>query len=701
MNQPGQRSTSTPDDAGAASPPRQSRLLGSLALIALVALCVLRSSVGTRLDSFTVDEPWHIVAGTTYLRSGDFSLNPEHPPLVKLWAGAAMPDDFRLRPTKVLTEKKQERTWVEQTMFQDNDSARAQQRARVAMWGFHAGLLLLLGGLLWHACGWAWAAGTLSFLAIEPTIGAHLPVVMTDLPLTLTLMIAAVCGGLLAARWQWRWAIACGVAVGLALGAKHSALAGLGGLGLLMLAATHGGWRHGGWTEVARRQLRLLACAALAVFVLWAFYGFHFHASPDGGDAFNRSIADKIAELKLVNWREGIALADRFQLLPRAWLWGLADTVRTGVEGRGIAMHFIWGVPYMGAPPWFAWPAILASKLPLALIALTLLGAATLWRSRLPASARWTLLAVLATCSFHLFALIGSGGAWGGVRHALPLIAGAAILAGAAISMAWQRRSVPLLVVTAGLLAAAVTTTLHEPRLWEYHNELAGGSEGAYRYFGNEGLDLGQRFAEIRAFHDRHIAPGGQLLYSDYWMGEEQVLAAGLAYHRRVESLDDTNVEGRYDGWFIYPMSDTLPWPQWDWDPAQVFEHLELVQRFGFVGIWKGRQVRPQTRASSLFNKVSDYIYKEGGDDWALVARRLEEVVALLPQKVDAGIELGNAYLRLGEGEQAIVAYRRLLEQDQIPVDALVRAELEHQIERIADSSDLARVDPVRNPWLE
>ena len=692
--------------ASASAPGSTSRrtlrvVCGGLALVLLVGLGVSRSSVGTRLDSFTVDEPWHVVAGTAYLRSGDFSLNPEHPPLVKLWAGAAMPDDFRLREPTLLSEKAQERTWVEQTMFADNDARSAQRHARVAMWTFHALLLLVLGGLLWHACGWAWAAGTLAFLAIEPTVGAHLPVVMTDLPLTLALMIAAVCGGLLAAHWQWRWATACGLAFGLALAAKHSALAGLGGLGVLLLAASHAGWRHGGWNEVGRRQLQLLASAALAVLVLWAFYGFHFHAGPDGADAFNRPMADKIAELNLPGWREGIRFADGYRLLPRAWLWGLADTVRTGVEGRGIAMHFIWGTPYMGAPPWFAWPAILASKVPLALIALSMLGAVLLWRTPLPASARWTLFAVLATCGFHLLALVGSGGVWGGVRHALPLVGGLAILAGAAVSQAWQRRSVPSMAIVAGLLAGAVATTLHEPRLWEYHNELAGGSEGAYRYFGNEGLDLGQRFAEIRAFHDRHIAAGGQPLYSDYWMGEEQVRAAGLAWRRRVESLDDTNVEGRYEGWFIYPMSDTLPWPQWDWDPAQVFEHLELVQRFGNVGIWKGYQVRPRTRAASLYAKVRDYIYEEGGDDWALVATRLEEVVALLPQKVDAAIELGNAWLRLGDGARAISAYRRLLEQDKAPVDALVRAQLERQVERIAAGGDLTRLEPLRNPWLE
>src|SRR3546814_5951050 len=37
------------------------RWLGAAVLLALVLLAILRSSAGTRLDSFTIDEPWHIV----------------------------------------------------------------------------------------------------------------------------------------------------------------------------------------------------------------------------------------------------------------------------------------------------------------------------------------------------------------------------------------------------------------------------------------------------------------------------------------------------------------------------------------------------------------------------------------------------------------------------------------------------------------
>ena len=361
---------------------------GSALIVLLALLAIARSAIGTRLDSFTVDEPWHIVAGTTYARTGDFALNPEHPPLVKLWVGATAPADFKLRPKAALSEKSQEREWVEKTMFFDNDASAAQSRSRIAMWSFHGVLLLVLGLLLWRAFGLAWAAGSLAFLAIDPTVGAHLPVVMTDLPLALTLVIAAVCAGLLASGWRWRWVAGCGLAVGIALTAKHSALAGLAGLGIGLLLAALLGWRKDGAREAGTRLLKLLACGLLAVAVLWAQYGFRFHAAADGSDAFNRPMPEKIAELRLPHWRAGIAFADRHQLLPRAYLWGLADTVRTGVEGRSIGMHFVWGKVHYGNPPWFSWPAILLSKLPLALLVLALAALPLLSRTRLAPAAR-------------------------------------------------------------------------------------------------------------------------------------------------------------------------------------------------------------------------------------------------------------------------------------------------------------------------
>lgn len=684
----------------------QRRVLGVLLLAAIVALGIFRSHMGTQLDSFTVDEPWHIVAGTSYVRGGDFRLNPEHPPLAKLWVGAAMPRDFKLRSTPVLKEKLQERDLVEETMFFDNDPARAQHDARIAMWSLHGLLLFGLGLLLWRAFGLAWAAGSLAFLAIEPTVAAHLPVVMTDLPLGLTLLIAAMCGGLLAADWRWRWVVGFGVAIGLALGAKHSALPGITGIVLVVALAALWSWRKGSGRNAFAHLGKLALAGLLGIAVLWAQYGFQFHASRDGSDGFNRAMAEKIADLNINHWREGIALADRYQLLPRSYLWGLADTVRTGVEGRGISQHVVWGKVYAGHAPWFSWPAILASKMPLALMLLSLLGVLMLWRAKLSRDAKCVLWSVLGGAGAYSVALLGSEGIWGGIRHAMPLVVVLSIPAGAAVSQAWALRARTLesgarISVIALLLVGAVAMTLSEKRAWEYHNELVGGSEGAWEYFGNEGLDLGQRFGELRAFHDRVVKPSGEPLYSNYWVGEEQMRAARFNYHRRVESLDDTNVDGLYDGYYIYTRSDHRPWPSWDWDPQAVFKGLQPVARFGYVEVWHGHQVLPRTRAGSMSGKVFEYVYKDDGNDWKLVAQRLEEVAKYFPQSASTAIELGNAYVRMGDGRAAIRAFRRPLDQDKAPVDARIRGQMEAQIKRIETGADLSAMKPLRNPEME
>ncbi|HST45643.1 MAG TPA: hypothetical protein VLK29_10525, partial [Luteimonas sp.] len=557
---------------------------------------------------------------------------------------------------------------------------------------------------LWRAFGLPWAVGSLAWLAIDPTVAAHLPVVMTDLPLGLTLLIAAVCAGLLATRWQWRWVAGLGLAIGLALGAKHSALPGIVGIVSVAALAAIGSWRRGTVREVLGRIGKLALAGVLGIVVLWAQYGFQFHSGPDGHDGFNRAMSGKIADLNLAHWRQGIAIADRFHLLPRSYLWGLADTVRTGVEGRGISEHLVWGRMYAGRAPWFSWPLIVLSKVPLPLLLLSVLGTCLLWRVPLPRDARCVLWSVCGSALAYLAALLGSEGIWGGIRHAMPLLVGLCIPAGAAVAWAWRARSqaagIRLLAVAALLLAAAVMT-IGERRAWEYHNELVGGSDGAWRYFGNEGLDLGQRFSELRAFHDRVIQPSGERLYSNYWVGEEQMRAARFNYRRRVESLDDTNVEGIYQGYYIYTRPDHRPQPAWDWDPEVVFHGLERVAQFGFAEVWHGRQVLPRTRASSMASKVFDYIYKDNGNDWALVARRLEEVAAFFPQSASLGIELGNAYVRLGDGPMAIRAYRRPLGQTKAPVDARIRAQVEARIVAIERGADLSTLAPLRNPEME
>ncbi len=47
-------------------------------VLLLVGLGILRSAIATRLDGFTLDEAYHIAAGVSYVKHGDFRINPEH-----------------------------------------------------------------------------------------------------------------------------------------------------------------------------------------------------------------------------------------------------------------------------------------------------------------------------------------------------------------------------------------------------------------------------------------------------------------------------------------------------------------------------------------------------------------------------------------------------------------------------------------------
>jgi hypothetical protein len=96
---------------------------------------IVRSAIATRLDGFTIDEAYHISAGVSYVRYTDFRINPEHPPLVKLWVGSLISaTGFHLTSIRPFADKADERDFAEQDVYLSNDLNSVQRRARVAMW---------------------------------------------------------------------------------------------------------------------------------------------------------------------------------------------------------------------------------------------------------------------------------------------------------------------------------------------------------------------------------------------------------------------------------------------------------------------------------------------------------------------------------------------------------------------------------------
>src|SRR5271169_833997 len=194
-----------------------------LALL-LVALAILRSAISTRLDGFTIDEAYHIAAGVSYVKYHDFRINPEHPPLVKLWVGIVMyATGFRMDSLRQFNDKPGERVFANLAVFRQNDPDSVQRRARTAMYGLNGLLLLALAFALERVFNAGVSLGTLLFLAVDPTVAAHLPVVMTDLPVALLSTTAVVLSAGAFREWTWTDLAACSAFLGLALTAKHSA----------------------------------------------------------------------------------------------------------------------------------------------------------------------------------------------------------------------------------------------------------------------------------------------------------------------------------------------------------------------------------------------------------------------------------------------------------------------------------------------
>jgi len=183
-------------------------------LLLLLGGAIVRSAIATRLDGFTIDEAYHIAAGVSYVRYADFRINPEHPPLVKLWAGSFMSaTGFHLSSIRPFADKADERDFTEQDVYINNDFNSVQRRARMAMWMLNGLLLVALAFAVRRAFGPGVALGTLLFLAIDPTVAAHLPVVMTDLPVSLLYATAVVLAIRAFQDWAWSDLVTCSMAL--------------------------------------------------------------------------------------------------------------------------------------------------------------------------------------------------------------------------------------------------------------------------------------------------------------------------------------------------------------------------------------------------------------------------------------------------------------------------------------------------------
>ena len=665
-----------------------------LLLLLLVGGAIFRSALATRLDDFTFDEAYHIAAGTSYVQRGDFRINPEHPPFVKLWVGSFMSaTGFHLSPFREFHDKFDERTFAEEDAFFHNDPDSVQRRSRIAMWTLNGLLLIALALALRRSFGPVVALGTIVFLAIDPTVAAHLPVVMTDLPVALLSAIAVALATRAFRFWAGPDLVFCSAALGFALGTKHSApvfyifLGITGFISALFLRTSQTA------NSRAVRLMKVFGVLLGALIILWGLYFFRFSETSTGREAFNRPLADKIDDVNSPGYRFVLRQMWRTHVTPRAYTWGFADTIRAGLEGRAES-QLAFGRLYYRKAPWYFFPGVIAVKLPIGLTFLAVFGVYMLAVRRLPVEWNTPAKIVLAALLFFLL-ILRSGSTYAGIRHALPAVPLLAILAGMACHAALTlRETAPRVIVLLSFLSAAASA-LPVMRPWEYFNETIGGAKNGYLYFDDEGVDLSQRTKEMARYYREVLQPSGEVPYIDYEAMIGTLNMRGLDWVHRDPKRDEARMPSSQWSGTIFEEAKLMSRRLW-WDAAALRAATPVV-RLGNLFVFRGTFPMPGKQASALFFAGVRKIYSDK-PDLEQGERLLRQSAEMDPRAFFVNIELGNVCLKRGSREDALCAYNAALEH--APYDRDLRQSIQKQIQRVL-AEPLNRVPPLRNPNAE
>ncbi len=441
----------------------------------IIAAAVAGAAAAGWDNSATNDEPYHVLAAWTYVRDGHADFNPEHPPLAKLLAGAALlaldPRPAAGPPVRRLLELADE---VRGFLYGNRIASITLLRsARASQLLFL--VALLAGVFLWTRRLWGERTALVAVLAVacQPLVLGHAMVVHTD-----------VAG---AAGWVWtlyalqRWLdgqrlgwVATGVALGLAMLTKFNtvllvpvmavavviaclrakrlaALAGLAGAAALATAVVIAGYAPAVRHVTAAEERATIAA----------------HLGQWPATAPQVVMLQKVAGVSVPLAHYGLGLA----CVRAADANGQGINVLMGqTSTRGFALYF---------PVAFA----LKTSLPFLLLAVCGLVAAAVRRDRrdlVPLLAAAVFCISLAGTTFNI-----------GARHLMPLLALLAVVASRHAARL-PRAALAILAV-----ALALAPIVAFPSYIAHFSTLVGGARNGARYLNDSNLDWGQDWRRL------------------------------------------------------------------------------------------------------------------------------------------------------------------------------------------------------------
>jgi 4-amino-4-deoxy-L-arabinose transferase-like glycosyltransferase len=468
------------------------------AVVVFLAIIGLQLTLMARANSCTWDEADHTYAGYMQWKHGDFGLNPEHPPLVKFLATLPLLKmNLKMPPLEDRRYRLQEVEGGRDFVF-GNDANTILFRARVATMT----LTLLLAVFVFLAAREMFGveAGliALALISFDPTLLAHSALVTTDAGQACFMFWAVYAFyRYVNVPSVWRL-VTTGLVVGLALAAKHSTV--LLFPMLLLLASVEIFYRRKSSSAevpfaryVSRLGLASLGIWAIAIAVLWSFYGFRYAARADGLP-LNPTMAAQLHRIPSAFEGGVLGLFDRLHLFPQSYTYGFAHVL---FQSKAFTSYLL-GTIYPH-PVWFYFPIAILIKSTLTFLILLAITVWAIATGRVRARREILYMAIPAAV-YMVFAM--AGGMNIGIRHILPVyIFLSVLIAGASSRLIdrdrrWLYAVIVLLVFQAG-------SVLHTfPAYIAYANEAVGGPSNVHNLLSDSSADWGQQLKDVKRYLD-------------------------------------------------------------------------------------------------------------------------------------------------------------------------------------------------------